>query len=99
MFAALGDDTRFHLVSRLSWEGPLSITSLSEGAGVTRQAVTKHLHVLQDAGLVSGSRRGRLQIWELRPSRLEEARQYLDAVSRQWDRALQRLRELVETPQ
>jgi DNA-binding transcriptional ArsR family regulator len=96
LFAALGDGARLHLVSRLSSEGPLSITHLSNGAGITRQAVTKHLHVLQEAGLVDGARRGREQIWELRPLRLREAQAYLDAVSRRWDSALERLRAFVE---
>ena len=98
LFAALGDSARLHLVARLSSEGPLSITGLSAGARITRQAVTKHLHVLQRAGLVDGSRRGREQIWELRPAGLQEAQSFLEAVARRWDRALWRLRDYVEGP-
>jgi DNA-binding transcriptional ArsR family regulator len=71
VFAALGDTTRLRLVVRLSVDGPLSIARLSEGAGVTRQAITKHLHALADAGLAQDSRRGRERIWELDPGRLE----------------------------
>jgi DNA-binding transcriptional ArsR family regulator len=71
VFAALGDATRLRLVVRLSVDGPLSIARLSEGAGVTRQAITKHLHALADAGLAQDSRRGRERIWELDPGRLE----------------------------
>jgi DNA-binding transcriptional ArsR family regulator len=96
VFAALGDVTRLRLVARLCGDGPLSIARLSEGAGVTRQAITKHLGALADAGLVRGSRRGRERIWELEPRRLASARRCLDQISDQWDAALSRLREYVE---
>ena len=96
VFAALGDRTRLRLVTRLSGDGPLSIARLSDGAGVTRQAVTKHLEALANAGLVRGRRRGRERIWELQPKRLEMASRYLDEVSRQWDAAIGRLRAFVE---
>lgn len=96
IFAALGDQTRLRLVSRLSAGGPMSITRLTTGAGVTRQAVTKHLHVLSDAGLVHGSRQGRESLWQLEPARLETARRSLDVISRQWDQTLGRLKSLVE---
>jgi DNA-binding transcriptional ArsR family regulator len=96
IFAALGDETRLGLVARLTSEGPLSITRLSSGAKVTRQAITKHLHVLADAGLVHARRRGREQLWEVDPRQLDQARHYLDLISRQWDEALERLRSSVE---
>lgn len=96
VFAALGDATRLRLVARLSGDGPLSIASLSEGSGVTRQAVTKHLHTLADAGLVRDSRRGRERIWELEPRRLERARRSLQEISIQWDAAIDRLKAFVE---
>jgi DNA-binding transcriptional ArsR family regulator len=96
VFAALGDETRLRIVARLCAGGPLSITRLSEGESVTRQAVTKHLRALEDAGLVSGSRAGRERIWELEPKRLEKAKRYLDEISEQWDAALGRLRAFVE---
>ena len=96
LFAALGDPTRLQVVSRLSARGPQSISELAEEASVTRQAVTKHLNVLADAGLVRGFRRGREHVWELRPDQLEEARRVLDLISRRWDEALERLRALVE---
>jgi DNA-binding transcriptional ArsR family regulator len=99
VFAALGDTTRLGLVARLSAGGPLSIVRLSDGSAVTRQAVTKHLHVLAGAGLVRHERRGRERIWELEPGRLEEARRFLDHISDQWDDALDRLRAYVEGPQ
>ena len=54
IFAALGDDTRLRIVGRLSADGPTSIARLTVGTGVTRQAVTKHLHVLSEVGLVRG---------------------------------------------
>ena len=96
VFAALGDDTRARLVGRLCVEGPLSITSLSEGTGVTRQAVTKQLRTLGRAGLVRDSRRGRERIWELEPKRLEKARRALDQISSDWDQAINRLKAFVE---
>jgi DNA-binding transcriptional ArsR family regulator len=97
IFAALGDATRVKLVARLSAEGPLSISRLSEGSGVTRQAVTKHLRVMDKAGLLRGSRHGRERIFELEPKRIEKARRYLDMISADWDRAIDRLRSFVET--
>jgi DNA-binding transcriptional ArsR family regulator len=96
VFAALGDRTRLRLVSRLCDDGPLSTARLSEGAGVTRQAVTKHLNSLSAAGVVRGTRRGRERIWELQTKRLEMASRYLEEVSGQWDAAIGRLRAFVE---
>lgn len=96
VFAALGDATRLRVVARLCSGGPLSITQLSEGAEVTRQAITKHLETLSDAGLVHDRRVGRERIWELEPERLELAQQYLDRISQQWDAALGRLKAFVE---
>jgi DNA-binding transcriptional ArsR family regulator len=96
VFAALGDETRLRLVARLCAGEPLSITQLASGAGVTRQAVTKHLHVLAGAGLIRGNRQGREQHWQLEARRLLEARRCLDLISRQWDEALDRLKALLE---
>jgi DNA-binding transcriptional ArsR family regulator len=96
VFAALGDETRLHIVARLSSEGPLSITRLTEDADVTRQAVSKHLGVLEEAGLVKGRRAGRERVFELERLRLDQARRQLDAVSAEWDRAIERLRAMVE---
>jgi DNA-binding transcriptional ArsR family regulator len=96
IFAALGDATRLHVVSRLSDGGPMSITQLTEGAEVSRQAVTKHLVVLAGAGLVRDFREGRERKWELRTQQLEEARRALDLISQRWDQALERLRGFVE---
>ncbi|MEM7199558.1 MAG: metalloregulator ArsR/SmtB family transcription factor [Planctomycetota bacterium] len=96
LFAALGDPTRLGLVVRLASGGPVSISALSATASVSRQAVSKHLRVLADAGLVSGERRGREHVWRLRPERLEDARASLDRIEAQWDAALERLRRFVE---
>ena len=96
VFAALGDETRLAIVARLCSGGPRSIAGLTEGSSVTRQAVTKHLHVLAGAGLVRGVRRGRERVWELEERRLEEARGYLAEISSHWDAALGRLRGFVE---
>ena len=96
IFAALGDETRLRLVTRLSTEGPLSIARLTAGGRVTRQAVTKHLHVLAQAGVAHSSQLGRERIWELEPQPLLTARDSLDQISAQWDEALGRLKQLVE---
>lgn len=96
VFAALGDETRLRLVARLCDEGPQSITKLTDGFDVTRQAVTKHLRVLEDAGVVRGSREGRESVWQIDPRRLEAARRSLDLISARWDSAIERLRTMVE---
>jgi DNA-binding transcriptional ArsR family regulator len=96
LFSALGDETRLALVNRLSAEGPQSITRLTTGSAITRQAITKHLRVLAEAGLVHDSRRGRERIWTLDANRLDEARLYLDQIAQRWDEALERLRQFVE---
>jgi DNA-binding transcriptional ArsR family regulator len=97
MFAALGDATRLWLVSRLCDEGPASISRLTIGSSVTRQAITKHLHQLEAARLVRSRRHGRERLWELEQRRVESARQYLERISARWDEALERLRRMVES--
>jgi DNA-binding transcriptional ArsR family regulator len=97
LFSALGDEMRLHLVARLCEEGPLSITRLTEGADVSRQAVTKHLQVLAGAGLVKSARDGRENLWQLEPGRLAEARRLLELISQEWDDTLDRLKAFVET--
>jgi DNA-binding transcriptional ArsR family regulator len=96
IFAALGDETRLRIVARLSARGPMSIARLTQDASVTRQAVTKHLHVLAGAGLARSSRLGRESVWELQPASIEAARRCLDGISSQWDSALDRLKLFVE---
>ena len=96
LFAALGDETRLRLVRRLAGEGPLSITRLTAGTDVTRQAITKHLRVLESAGLVRSERAGRESVWELAPERIDDAKRALDVISAQWDEALRRLQRFVE---
>jgi DNA-binding transcriptional ArsR family regulator len=96
LFAALGDETRLRLLMRLTKGGPGSIAQLSAKSSVSRQAITKHLEVLSQAGLVTSSRRGRECIWELEPERFADAHSYLERISKQWDDALGRLRKFVE---
>jgi DNA-binding transcriptional ArsR family regulator len=96
VFAALGDETRLALVARLGRGEPLSIAALTDGTTITRQAVTKHLRVLADAGLVHDARQGRERLWALAPEPIEAARAYLDHVARGWDEALARLKKHVE---
>jgi len=96
LFAALGDETRLRIVLRLSNGQAASITSLTAGSRVTRQAVTKHLRVMQRAGLARLTKQGRKSLWQLERKRLDEARHYLELISRQWDGALGRLKKFVE---
>ena len=99
VFFALGDGTRLAVVQKLGAGGALSATALSDGAKVTRQAIVKHLRVLEGAGLVTPARRGREVLYALEPRKLEDARAFLDGISAGWDRALERLRRLVEEPE
>jgi DNA-binding transcriptional ArsR family regulator len=92
VFAALGDETRLSVLAKLSRGEPQSIARLTVGTKLTRQAVTKHLRVLEGAGVVRSVRVGRESLFELEPQPIEEVRQYLDEVSRQWDDALARLK-------
>lgn len=96
IFAALGDPTRLTLLRRLSDGDARSIARLSQDTHLTRQAVTKHLHVLEDAGLVASLRVGRESRFSYRPEPVQAANAYLRAVSAQWDDALGRLKTLVE---
>ncbi len=96
LFAALGDPIRLSLVRRLSRTSPLSITELAEGARITRQAITKHLRVLEHTGIVRSKRHGRQSLYEFTPDCLADIRRFLDRVSAQWDDALKRLKAYVE---
>jgi len=96
VFAALGDETRLALMGKLSGGEPRSISQLTAGTRLTRQAVTKHLRVLEGVGLVRAVRAGRESRFEFRPEPVDGLRQYLDRVSAQWDQALGRLKALVE---
>ncbi|SEE91728.1 transcriptional regulator, ArsR family [Rhizobiales bacterium GAS191] len=96
VFAALGDETRLSLIGKLSNGRPQSISRLAEGSTLTRQAITKHLRVLEGAGVVHGIRVGRESLFEFRPEPLDELQSYLECVSDQWDHALARLKSFVE---
>jgi DNA-binding transcriptional ArsR family regulator len=96
VFAALGDETRLRLVARLCDGGPASITRLTARSKMTRQAITKHLRVMEESGLVRSMRQGRETIWQLEQPGIEDVRRYLDGVSARWDDALLRLRRFVE---
>ena len=98
VFFALGDGTRLSVVRKLGAGGGLSATALSDGAPVTRQAIVKHLRVLEGAGLVTHEKRGREVLYALDGGKLLEARAFLDGISAGWDRAIDRLRRLVEEP-
>ena len=96
VFAALGCVTRLELVSRLSDGEEHSITALTDDLDLTRQAVTKHLQVLQHAGIVDRQRVGRESRFTIRPGSITQATDYLTRVSDQWDMAIERLRSTVE---
>jgi DNA-binding transcriptional ArsR family regulator len=96
IFAALGDETRLLLVAKLCSGQPHSISQLTRGSKLTRQAITKHLRVLENAGIVHSVRRGRESRFEFDPQPIAGMRQYLEFVSQQWDHALSRLKSFVE---
>lgn len=97
LFAALGDEQRLSLISSLCQAGPQSITRLAHGSSITRQGLTKHLRVMERAGIVRGSRHGREMVWEVDRKCVDRAQEYLEQISSQWDAALTRLKKFVES--
>jgi DNA-binding transcriptional ArsR family regulator len=97
VFAALGDPTRLQLVTLLCAGGAFSIAQLTDHTEISRQAVTKHLQVLAEAGVVRDLKIGRERLWQLDPAQIEEAKRTLDEIGRQWDVALGSLKAFVET--
>ena len=96
LFAALGDPVRLAMIKRLCGHGPLPTVQLKQSAGVSRQAITKHLQVLENAGLLQSDRVGRDRQWRVHTERFSVARDYLDQIAKQWDQRLQRLSAFVE---
>lgn len=96
LFDALGDPNRLRIVTRLCEGGPCSTVQLTQVIPVTRQAATKHLLLLEAVGLVTSDRKGRERIWRIQPEPLVQASDYLTALSRRWDSAIDRLRAYVE---
>jgi DNA-binding transcriptional ArsR family regulator len=96
VFAALGDETRLSLIAKLCGGEPRSISQLTEGSKLTRQAITKHLRVLERVKIVHSVHTGRESLFELDPEPIEDLKKYLDLVSEQWDQALSRLKSFVE---
>ena len=96
VFAALGDSTRLLLVLSLSRGNRQSIAQLTESKPLTRQAVSKHLRILESAGVVSSRREGRENLFALNPRALDELRSYVEQISDQWDASLARLKAFVE---
>jgi DNA-binding transcriptional ArsR family regulator len=97
VFAALGDEIRLRLLAALCVGGAMSITQLTSGSEISRQAITKHLGVLAGAGLVRDVKIGRERLWEFEPTQLEEARRTLEFIGQQWDHALAKLKFAVES--
>lgn len=98
VFAALGDPTRLRLVAVLCAGGAFSIAQLTANTEISRQAVTKHLQVLADAGVVRDVKLGRERLWQLEPGQLEEAKRTLEVIGRQWETALGKLKAFAEAP-
>jgi DNA-binding transcriptional ArsR family regulator len=96
IFAALGDEMRLRLIAVLCVSGAMSITQLTQGTHITRQAVTKHLQVLSVAGLVRDIKIGRERMWEFEPTQLDAARRSLEVIAQRWDHALAKLKLAVE---
>ncbi|ABZ96572.1 Putative transcriptional regulator, ArsR family [Leptospira biflexa serovar Patoc strain 'Patoc 1 (Paris)'] len=96
IFAALGDPTRLSLVEKLTDKEPYSISSLSKDAEISRQAITKHLTVLEDVGLVSKLKQGRERLYVLNPKPIKALQEYLNIISKEWDSSLSRLKMFVE---
>jgi DNA-binding transcriptional ArsR family regulator len=96
VFAALGDPTRLRLVVVLCAGGAFSIAQLTANTHISRQAVTKHLRVLADAGVVRDMKAGRERLWQLDPAQIDEAKRTLDIIGRQWEVALGRLKAFAE---
>jgi DNA-binding transcriptional ArsR family regulator len=96
VFAALGDETRLSLIAKLCGGQLYSISQLTQGSRLTRQAITKHLRMLENAGIVRSVRSGRESLFEFDPAPIEKIKKYLDLVSGQWDQALSRLKSFVE---
>ena len=96
VFAALGDPTRLQLVGLLCAGGAFSIAQLTQSTEISRQGVTKHLGVLADAGVVRDVKVGRERLWQLEPASIDEARRSLEAIGREWEQALSRLKHFVE---
>jgi DNA-binding transcriptional ArsR family regulator len=97
VFAALGDPTRLKLIALLCAGGAFSIAQLTAGTDISRQGVTKHLHVLAEAGVVRDVKVGRERLWQLEPARIEEAKRTLEIIGRQWETALGKLKRFAET--
>jgi DNA-binding transcriptional ArsR family regulator len=96
VFAALGDEMRLTLIAKLCSGQPYSISQLTQGSKLTRQAITKHLRVLERVGIVHSIRTGRESRFEFDPRPMEGMKDYLNLVSQQWDQALSRLKLFVE---
>jgi DNA-binding transcriptional ArsR family regulator len=97
IFFALGDKTRLRLVSLLCVGSALSIAELTADTALSRQAVTRHLQLLAEAGLVKDLRIGRERLWQFEPAAMEEARRSLEQIGRQWEQALGRLKRMLES--
>lgn len=97
VFLALADPTRRKMIEQLSVLGPVTITQLTEVFPISRQAVTKHLDTLYDAGLVETERRGRERIVTFRPEPLHEAIDWVAAIEARWDRRLSALAQFLAT--
>jgi len=96
VFAALGEPVRLAIIARLCGDGPLPTIRLKHGTSLSRQAVTKHLRILEDVGLVRSDRVGRDRSWRIEEGQLARTGAYLEQISALWEARLERLRSFVE---
>ena len=98
LFDALGDPNRLRIFTRLCDGGPSSTSQVMQVIPVSRQAVSKHLSMLEGVGLVRSRKHGRERIWTVQTQPLVQAGDYLSQLSKRWDHAVERLRAFVEDP-
>ena len=96
VFAALADDTRRRIIEILTEDGEQTATQLAERFLISRQGISKHLNIMEEAGLVTVHQRGRDKFYHLTPEPLEEATLWISAIAARWDERLAALRDLIE---
>lgn len=96
IFAALGEPTRHQIVERLALRGPQTLGKLVHGLSVTRQAATRHLHVLRDAGIVRIQKSGREQRCELELAKVQQAHAWLQSLEKDWDLRMKSLQKFLD---
>jgi DNA-binding transcriptional ArsR family regulator len=96
IFAALADPTRRGLLENLAENSPRTATQLAEAYPITRQGILKHLHILEEAGLVAVYQEGREKRYTLTPEPLNDVDEWIKALGAKWDERLLRLKTMLE---